>query len=71
MHIVNMVLSCRHEEASFVSLKHPVQVPRSDALLWPPRLLILLKVPRRSQIMPPRPKNEKRSIPVTKGIYPR
>ena len=37
----------------------PVQVPRRDAPRWLPRLLILLKVPPRSQIMPARPINEK------------
>ena len=52
-------------------LKYPVQVPQPDAPRWPPRLIILMKVSPRSQIMPPWPKNGKFSIPVIKKIYPR
>ena len=51
--------------------KHPAQVPQSDASRWPPRLIILLKVPPRSQIMPPWPINGKFSTSVIKKIYPR
>ena len=48
--------------------KYPVQLPQPDAPRWPPRLIILMKVSPRSQIMPPWPKNGKFSTPVIKKI---
>ena len=58
------------EKGYIRKFKHPVQVPQIDALRWLPRLIILLKVPPRSQIMPPWPINGKFSTSVIKKIYP-
>ena len=68
---IALILRRVFEKGYIRKFKHPVQVPQSDAPRWPPRLIILLKVPPRSQIMPPCPINGKISTSVIKKIYPR
>ena len=57
-----MPTSQKHFWVKMINLlifKHPVQVPRWDVPRWLPYSIILLKLPPRCQITPPRPINLK------------